>query len=169
MDIPKVAPHHPATTQNAITSGKGACQSCRTPVGDLVRHGGAELQKFLGHHHLLVDIVCICQVPAEGTGLQRLPTLVAFDVPCIPLGGSYVSLLQPAVGFDRELSPNLTWGADYPLHLGCVCLKPHPLKQAHKNIQCALQEFGIPRSKVCVMDIKDGKEVAIRPSNSHTL
>ena len=133
MDIPKVVPHHPTAAQNAITPQIGSCQSCRTPVSKIVRQGGVELQKFLGHHDLLVDIMDVPQVTAEGTGLQRFPALVAFDVPCIPFGGGDTTPLQPVVGFSRELCLNPTGDADHCLHLGHVSLKPHLLKQASQE------------------------------------
>ncbi len=52
-----------------------------------MRLGGVALQHFLGYHRLLVYIMHIRQMAAEGAGLQCLPALDTLDIPCIPLGG----------------------------------------------------------------------------------
>ena len=72
---------------------------------------------------------------ATGTGLQRFSALGALDVPCIPFGSSDTTPLKLPVQFGWELSPDPTRGADHCLHLGRVCLKPHPLKQAYQQVQ----------------------------------
>ena len=54
------------------------------PGVDRVCHGGPEFQQLLSDHCLLVDVMDICQVAAEGACFHLLPTRVTFDVARIP-------------------------------------------------------------------------------------
>ena len=50
------------------------------PGADRVCYGGPEFQQLLGNHCLLVDVMDICQVSAEGACLHLLPTRVTCHV-----------------------------------------------------------------------------------------
>jgi hypothetical protein len=100
----------------------------------------------------------ICKMTAKGAGQHNLPTLAALHRTGIPLRGCNPTALHPSIGVERELGPYPTRGANHCLHLLRIRLKPHPLKQPNEDIQHALKEFRIPRCKVRIVDIEDGKE-----------
>ena len=78
------------------------------------------------------------QVAAEGAGLHRFPTPRALDVPRVLLSACDTATLNSLVRVSWKLGPIPTQGTDHRLHLGRVCLKPHPLEQAHEKVQRAL-------------------------------
>jgi hypothetical protein len=133
-----VSPHHSATFQEAAALGERARQPRWTRIRDGVRLGGSTDWHFLRHHCLLVDIMHVRQVAAEGCGLHHLPTLETLDIPGVPLSRSDTATLQTPVRISRELGPDPTRGADHRLRLGHVCLKPH-CKKTHEKIQRRLQ------------------------------
>jgi hypothetical protein len=93
MDGLEVLSHRPSVAQNVVTPRERACKSCRPPVGDAICLGGARLHPLLSHYPLLVDIIDVHQMMAEGAGLLQYPALWAFNAPCIPLDGSDLSPL----------------------------------------------------------------------------
>ncbi len=50
------------------------------PCADRIEDRGVKFQQLLGNHCLLVDVVDICQVAAEGGCLHLVPALVALQL-----------------------------------------------------------------------------------------
>ena len=119
---------------------------------------GSLFQQLLGHHLQLVDVMDICKGAAKGTSQHSLPALGTLHWAGIPFGDHNLPALHLAVRFDQELGPYPTWGADHCMRLRSICLKPHPCKKPENNVQTTLKEFHVPRSKVRIDNIKDGKE-----------
>ena len=98
------------------------------PSADRVCDGGSDFQQFLGNHCLLVDVVDICQVAAEGACLHFLPTRVTHHVARVPFACCDLPRHHPAVGLRWQLSPNPAGGADHGLSFCRVGLEADPFK-----------------------------------------
>ena len=103
------------------------------PSADRIGDQGAEFQQLLGNHCLLVDVMDICQVAAEGDCLHLLPARVARNVRRVPFTCCDPPYDHLAVGLRRQLSPDPVGGADHDLHLGCVALETNSLEQINKK------------------------------------
>jgi hypothetical protein len=65
---------------------------------DCIEDRGALFQQLLGNHCVLVDVVDICQVAAEGACLHHVPALVALNVAGVPFAHCDLTHPHPAVG-----------------------------------------------------------------------
>ncbi len=83
---------------------------------------------------------------------------MAFHLSGVPFGGRNLGAHHPAVGFKRELSPDSAWCADHDLGLCRVSQKTHPSEQVDKDGEGSLKKIGIPRSKVCIVDVENCEE-----------
>jgi hypothetical protein len=68
------------------------------PCADHIEDRGTEFQQLLGNHCLLLDVVDICQVAAEGACLHLVPTLVTLNVVRVPFTRCDPPYHHPAVG-----------------------------------------------------------------------
>ena len=102
VHIPKVPTHHPSIPQPSQASWIRARQvSSMQLCTDRIEDPGSGLQQLLGYHCLLVDVMDICQVTAERTCLQFLPTLMALNVVRVPFAHYDPPPLHPVVRLQR--------------------------------------------------------------------
>ena len=92
----------------------------------------------------------ICQVTAEGAGLQCLHALSTFDIMCIPLGGGDLSPLKPLVGVSWELGSDATWGADRFVFSLTPSNRP--------GLYCVIAQFGVcfRRGPIPSLEVAEG-------------
>ncbi len=98
MNIPKILSQHPSVAQTSQKLRIRAGEAPRVqPGADCVHDRGSKFQQFLGNHCLLVYVVDICQVAAEGACLHLLPTRVAHNMAWVPFTRCDPPHLHPAV------------------------------------------------------------------------
>jgi hypothetical protein len=131
MDVPKVSPHHPAAFQEAAALRERARQPRWTRLRDNVCLGGSTDQHLLCHHCLLVDIMHVRHVAAEGCGLHHLPTLETLNIPGVPLSRSDPAVIFSVPETSKSSKRGKTGRAFSMMYSTTVCPSPDTRGSTH--------------------------------------